>query len=248
MLTILRLATQKEELRIVNDQFGSPTWSREIAAATASILSSLSRGAMAWIQSQRRARIYHLTAAGETTWCQFAGAILKEASRDVSNEDWFMAATRHQPLLVRRVVPIATFEYPTSARRPAYSVLSNERLRRALGFDRVVRLASTTPPGLRGGQRGADCRIRNYFGKTFHGSKRALIGNVVLPNPQKAPNRGSEREVSTLLSVTNGVSVASFTGRQIANRWEFDWRIIHPPMAVACRSIKGRSLTTFEGE
>jgi dTDP-4-dehydrorhamnose reductase len=121
-LTILRLAGERDELRVVDDQTGAPTWSRLIAEATAQIV--------AFCRGRRRdasdlfgdARgVYHLTAEGATTWCGFAEEIL-----------------RHGPSLglarVPRLVPIRTDEYPTAARRPANSVLSNDRVRGAFGI------------------------------------------------------------------------------------------------------------------
>lgn len=75
-----------------------------------------------------------MTAAGETSWHHFAEAILEECSLAPRGVPWIEAATGNLPLLTRRVTPITTAEYPTSARRPAYSVLSNSRLQRTFGF------------------------------------------------------------------------------------------------------------------
>jgi dTDP-4-dehydrorhamnose reductase len=75
-----------------------------------------------------------MTAAGETTWYQFALSILDECSRLSPTTSWFAAATGNRPLIARRIVPIATQDYPTPARRPAYSVLSNDRFARTFGF------------------------------------------------------------------------------------------------------------------
>ena len=127
LLTILRLATEREELRIVNDQFGAPTWSREIAKASARILAQLfEQGQEAF---SRSSGIYHMTATGETSWFEFGKAILEEASRISQNVSWFAEATGGHPLVARLVTPVTTEEYPTLARRPAYSVLSNSRLK-----------------------------------------------------------------------------------------------------------------------
>jgi dTDP-4-dehydrorhamnose reductase len=128
LLTILRLATEREELRIVRDQFGAPTWSREIAKGTARILAQLSeQGQEAF---SRSSGIYHMTAAGKTSWFEFGKAILEEVSRTPQGVSWFAAATGGHPLVARFVTPVTTEEYPTLARRPAYSVLSNSRLKR----------------------------------------------------------------------------------------------------------------------
>ena len=133
LLTILRLATEKQELRIVRDQVGAPTWSREIAAATADILLQLwtrPKDLPAWSEVRG---VYNMTAGGETNWSAFASSILGLASSQTRAADWFAAATANRPLIARRVVPIVTAEYPTPARRPAYSVLANRKLNDEFG-------------------------------------------------------------------------------------------------------------------
>ncbi|PMS36898.1 dTDP-4-dehydrorhamnose reductase [Trinickia symbiotica] len=118
--TMLRLAQEREELRIVADQIGAPTWSRTIAEATAQIVAqsmALPEDARAdwWA---RRSGIYHLTADGQTSWAGFAKAIFDVALRD------------KRP----KVVPITSAEYPTPARRPANSRLSNAKLTATFGI------------------------------------------------------------------------------------------------------------------
>jgi dTDP-4-dehydrorhamnose reductase len=130
LLTILRLATQREELRIVQDQVGVPTWSREIARGTTEILAQLLRREESAGGFEAATGVYHMTAYGETSRYDFAKAILEEASKCEKAAPWFQAATNSLPLLTRRVIPITTNEYPAPARRPAYSVLSNARLAR----------------------------------------------------------------------------------------------------------------------
>jgi dTDP-4-dehydrorhamnose reductase len=131
LLTILRLACEREELRVVSDQTGAPTCAEEIAAATSKILERVfapdNRPAMELCGT------YHMTAGGETTWYGFAKAILEEASHASAEPAWFAAATKGHPLIARRVVAIPTAEFPTPARRPAYSVLSNARLLESFG-------------------------------------------------------------------------------------------------------------------
>jgi dTDP-4-dehydrorhamnose reductase len=74
-----------------------------------------------------------MAAEGETSWYEFAKAILYEASSAGHTLPWLNAATKGMPFLAERVVPITTSEYPTLARRPAYSVLSIARLHHRFG-------------------------------------------------------------------------------------------------------------------
>jgi dTDP-4-dehydrorhamnose reductase len=133
LLTILRLATEREELRIVRDQFGAPTWSREIAMGTLRVLAQLSQEGRQAVSKFNG--VYHMTAVGKTSWFEFAEAILEAASRTPRDIPWFAAATGGKPLVVRRVNPITTEQYPTPVRRPAYSVLSNHRLKQVFGLE-----------------------------------------------------------------------------------------------------------------
>jgi dTDP-4-dehydrorhamnose reductase len=116
--TVMRLAQERDELRIVADQFGAPTWSRTIADTTAHIVARLQSTANdknAGIERdtwQGNSGIYHLTAQGHTTWYGFTKAIL------------------NHPSILKKpaVTPIRSEEYPVPARRPANSVLSCARL------------------------------------------------------------------------------------------------------------------------
>lgn len=121
LLTMQRLAGEREELKVVDDQRGSPTWARLVAEATASIVARCKAadgpGGLADCGG-----LYHLTAAGETTWHGFAEAIVT-AMRAGGGA-----------VACRRVEPIPTTEYPTPARRPAYSVLDCGKLERAFGI------------------------------------------------------------------------------------------------------------------
>jgi dTDP-4-dehydrorhamnose reductase len=134
LLTVLRLASQREELRIVQDQIGAPTWSREIARATTDILARLAVNGDTPLSFPGVSGTYHMTAQGSATWYDFAQAILDEAARAPLNLSWMETATGNRPLIARRVVPITTAEYPTPARRPPYSVLSNSLLARTFGL------------------------------------------------------------------------------------------------------------------
>ena len=106
LLTMLRLAKEREELRVVNDQHGAPTWSRTIADTTALVLAQAG-GAEWWNENSG---IYHLSSQGQTTWFGFTQAILEHAGSNC------------------RVLPITSAEYPVPAKRPEFSVLSSQRL------------------------------------------------------------------------------------------------------------------------
>jgi len=112
--TMLRLAQGREDLRIVDDQVGAPTWARNIADATTMIVAAARREQA---QGQFASGIVNLTASGATTWHGFAAAILDEAGR--------------HGLLARRppLKPIASRGYPTPAARPKNSRLARQRLR-----------------------------------------------------------------------------------------------------------------------
>jgi dTDP-4-dehydrorhamnose reductase len=128
--TVLRLAREKEELRMVGDQHGAPTWARAIAEATAQIVARCVQrhSSSGWGYSG----IFHLTAAGETTWAGFAQQILDEYE---SLASWPADTGEFgSPLVARRVVPITSDLYKTPARRPLNSVLSNARLRSTFGL------------------------------------------------------------------------------------------------------------------
>lgn len=128
LLTMLKLGSERPELRVVADQIGAPTWAATIAAATAHVVA---QGAAAadrdwWAQ---RSGVYHLTSAGETSWCGFAQKIFA------------IARTTNAPT----VVPIASTDYPTPAKRPANSRLALDRLAEVFGltmpaWDEALRL------------------------------------------------------------------------------------------------------------
>jgi dTDP-4-dehydrorhamnose reductase len=132
LLTILRLATEREELRVVSDQIGAPTWSREIAAATVRVLQQVTgKGIVDSASLGSLSGTYHMTARSQTSWSDFAKSILQQSQTTSPRTTWFQAATEGRPLIAQRVIPIASSEHPASALRPAYSVLSNARLERA---------------------------------------------------------------------------------------------------------------------
>jgi len=133
LLTILRLATEREELRIVNDQVGAPTCASEVAAATSKILAGISARNNGSFVFSEFSGTYHMSAPGQTTWCDFARAILEAARATAHEPAWLAAAMQGRELIARRVIPISTREIPSPARRPAYSVLSNSRLIQTFG-------------------------------------------------------------------------------------------------------------------
>jgi dTDP-4-dehydrorhamnose reductase len=128
LLTILRLATEREELRIVRDQIGAPTWSYEIAAATTDFLAMICTPSRGGPSFSEVSGVYHMTAAGETSWYEFAKTILAECPRLEGSAPWLAAATSGRPIIARRVTPVTSSEYPMPARRPPYSILSNAKL------------------------------------------------------------------------------------------------------------------------
>jgi len=121
LLTILRLARERDELSVVEDQFGAPTWSRTIAEATAQILSNPIIAAHANQADARLNRIYHLSAGGETNWYEFASSFLA------------LAKQRGEQLALQRLLPIPASAYPTAAARPAFSLLSTAAIRADFG-------------------------------------------------------------------------------------------------------------------
>jgi dTDP-4-dehydrorhamnose reductase len=133
LLTILRLATEREELRIVNDQIGAPTCAVDLAAATCEILAGMSERNREQFVFSKVCGIYHMSAAGQTTWYDFAKRILEEAEANSGVLPWLDDATKGRRLISQRLIPISTKEFGSPARRPSYSVLSNSRLIQTFG-------------------------------------------------------------------------------------------------------------------
>lgn len=105
--TMLRLAKEDHEIRVVCDQVGTPTYARDLARAIAKVLKS-----QQWV-----AGIYHFTDEGAASWYDFAKAIFRIAGKDV------------------KVIPIPTEDYPTPASRPAYSILDRSRIKATYGVE-----------------------------------------------------------------------------------------------------------------
>ena len=118
--TILTLAKEKKELRIVNDQTGTPTWCRSIAEATCKAIKNILEKREDSLSKtvSNISGVYHMTCQGETNWHGFAQTILKLSYPD------------NMP----KLLAISTKEYPTPAIRPTYSVLSNSKLKKNFGI------------------------------------------------------------------------------------------------------------------
>ncbi|HCM38626.1 MAG: dTDP-4-dehydrorhamnose reductase [Bdellovibrionales bacterium GWB1_52_6] len=119
--TMLKCGAEREDLRIVNDQYGSPTYAPELAEATLKGLHTALLQKSAGPGSTFPSGIYHLTGSGVTTWFDFANAIFEEAR------------VFKIPLKIQKLVPITSAEYPTPARRPRNSRMNNEKARGVLG-------------------------------------------------------------------------------------------------------------------
>ncbi len=117
MLTMMRLAREREKLRVVNDQHGCPTWSRMIAEATSL---ALKQAIAAPDFAAHMTGTYHLAATGATNWHHFAQSIIGLMPADGKK--------------CTQVEAIPSSEYPTPTRRPTYSVLSCEKLKQTFGL------------------------------------------------------------------------------------------------------------------
>lgn len=105
--TMLRLAGEREELGVVSDQIGTPTYAGDLAAAIHAVIRS----------DEWKPGIYHFTDEGVASWYDFAKSIFEIAGKDI------------------RVKPLLTSEYPTAARRPIYSVLSKNKIKRTYNIE-----------------------------------------------------------------------------------------------------------------
>ena len=112
LLTMQRLLGEESDVRVVDDQLGAPTWSRDIARATAQVLAAGADGPVEHIRLH--CGLYNLSCGGQTSWHGFAAAI---------REDALARHGRAAPL-----VAVSTQEYPTPARRPTSTVLDNRRV------------------------------------------------------------------------------------------------------------------------
>ncbi len=113
LLTMRRLFGERSQLRVVDDQIGTPTWSRMLAEVTANILYRLVQGDLDIDQVQG---LYHVTSGGAISWCGFAKAICEGVGADC------------------QIIPIPSSEYQAPAQRPAYSVLDTAHFRDTFGL------------------------------------------------------------------------------------------------------------------
>ncbi len=122
--TILRLAVERDSLRIVSDQFGAPTSSESIANAVVKLVDI-------WEPTQEnQSGVYHFSNSGDTSWHGFSCEIVNEYNR--------LAASKAWPALkasVEGIVPISTADYPTPAARPANSRLNNTKLKQVFNIE-----------------------------------------------------------------------------------------------------------------
>ena len=109
--TMLRLASERDELRVVDDQVGTPTYARLVADASVQMIAAMTEGN---VLRSECSGLYHMTCQGFTTWHGFAQRIVELSGQGERV----------------RVKPIGTAEYPTPAQRPSYSVLSCDKLAR----------------------------------------------------------------------------------------------------------------------
>lgn len=105
--TILRLSSEKDELKVVADQFGNPTYAADLAEV---IMKLIIKGIEPGVQ------IFHYSNSGEISWYEFAREIINYAGKNC------------------RVLPVKTEEYPVAAKRPAFSVMSKEKIIQYLGI------------------------------------------------------------------------------------------------------------------
>lgn len=119
LLTMQRLARERTQLNVVNDQFGAPTWCRLLAEATAGVLAQGHGDPVGLLRE--RSGVYHLSCAGQCAWFDFASAIIARTAPSPGGA-------------LARINAITTAEYPTKARRPAYGVLDNARFHSTFGL------------------------------------------------------------------------------------------------------------------
>jgi len=125
LLTILKLAREREHLRVVGDQHGAPTWSRDLAEMTVQVIGRCEKAAagkdLADVLS-KVSGVYHASGRGETTWHGFAAEAVRIQREKDSGTSF------------AHIEPITTAEYPTPAKRPANSRLNCTKLEQQFGW------------------------------------------------------------------------------------------------------------------
>jgi len=118
--TIIRLAQERNELSIVADQIGNPTWARYIAEATAHCVRSC---ILDQEKQQLKSQIYHLTSNGDVSWYDFAKFIVT-----------YLVNRNNEDKSTCKIYPIKTSDYKTLAKRPNNSCLSTHKIEKAFGL------------------------------------------------------------------------------------------------------------------
>ncbi len=119
LLTMQKLAQARNQIKVVNDQTGSPTWSRAIAEGTAQVLKQCVEESTQKPKVFPLSGIFNISCSGETNWFGFAKKILELSDLSKNTE----------------LIPIPTIEYPTPAIRPRYSLLSNKKLKQVFHYE-----------------------------------------------------------------------------------------------------------------
>jgi dTDP-4-dehydrorhamnose reductase len=125
LLTILKLARERETLRVVADQYGAPTWSRDLAKMAVEVIGqceATARGGELAGFLTELGGVYHAAGAGETTWYGFAAEAIR------------LQREREPAVRFAEVEAITTAEYPTPAKRPANSRMNCNRLMERFGW------------------------------------------------------------------------------------------------------------------
>lgn len=113
--TIIRHASERDSLRVVYDQAGGPTWTVDLCGAIIEVLNALKNGGKAY-------GVYHYSDEGVASWYDFAEEIVE-------------AAKEKTRIRCKKIEPIRSEEYPTPARRPAYSVMDKRKIKETFGVD-----------------------------------------------------------------------------------------------------------------
>ncbi len=131
LLTMQKLAKTSTELKIVADQIGAPTWSRMVAESTAQICAQALRCEIDNLPDfwETNTGIYHLTASGQTSWHGFAEAIFRLDPNP--NQSQNQSQNQNQ---LPNLIAIPSSQYPTPAKRPAYSVLDTQKITQKFGL------------------------------------------------------------------------------------------------------------------